>query len=122
MLTAEAPGAWSVSDLTIAEFAGTLARWSRMRRLEGDLHDLHATWRGHVGPVFRRLTLMPDTYELAAELLLARPDLGLRAADALHLATAAQHDETLFSLDRTLLRAAAALGLPASDGGVPPPA
>jgi predicted nucleic acid-binding protein len=121
VLTAEPPGTWAVSDLTIAEFAGTLARWSRMRRLAVDRHELHAAWRGHVGPVFRRLTIGPDTYDLAAELLLAWPALGLRAADAVHLATAAQHEATLVTLDRTLLRAAEDLGLPATDGGVPPP-
>jgi len=83
-----------------------------------DRSALQGALEGHVGRGFVRLEIRPPTFVLAADLLLADPALGLRAADALHLAVAAEHGETLVTLDRTLLQAARAVGIDATDGGV----
>ena len=62
------------------------------------------------------LTPSAADYELAAELL-ANFKSGLRAGDALHLATAYNQGELeLLSLDKTLVKAANSLGIKASEG------
>jgi len=111
-------GSLAISDLTLVEFAGALARLTRMGVLVGDRHAVHHALQEHASHGLARLELRPSTYALAAELLLAEPALGLRSADALHLALAAEHGETLCTLDRTLLAAAETLGVDATDAGV----
>ena len=53
--------------------------------------------------------------------LLLSGNTGLRGPDALHLAVAKRHGATLYTLDRTLRRAAVTLGVPASDAGIGAP-
>lgn len=55
------------------------------------------------------LTVTADHFHQAARYA-DRHDLGLRAGDALHLAVAAEHRATLFTLDRRLYAAAQSLG------------
>ena len=57
-------------------------------------------------------------FDLAATMVLASPGLGLRGPDALHLAAAKNQNLQLYTLDKTLLRAAEALEVPASDAGI----
>ena len=118
MIRAAPTGSLAISDLTLVEFADALARLTRMGVLAGDRHAVQHALQDHARHALARLELRPSTYALATEVLLAEPSLGLRAADALHLAVAAEHGETLCTLDRTLLSAAANLGVDATDAGV----
>jgi predicted nucleic acid-binding protein len=61
-----------------------------------------------------------DDFDLAKEFL-GTYDAGLRAGDALHLAIAKTHRATtVYSLDKTLLKAGLVLGLPVATGaGLP---
>ncbi len=65
---------------------------------------------------FAVLTPTVDDFELAKRYL-TEPRTGLRAGDALHLAIASNHGaEAIYSLDKMLLRAGKAIGLPVSAG------
>ena len=65
---------------------------------------------------FTLLSVTPADFKLAAKFL-EQWDLGLRAADALHLAVAkASGAKQLLTLDETMLGAAKALRIPASTG------
>ena len=59
-------------------------------------------------------------FAYASSLLLQDPSLGLRSPDALHLAVAANRSLTVYTLDKTLVRAANALGYSASSAGILP--
>jgi predicted nucleic acid-binding protein len=107
-----------VSDLTVVEIAGALARLARMGHLVGDARRVQHALDAHLGRGLERLAVAAHHHDLAAELLLHRPALGLRTNDALHLAVAADHHETLMTLDQRFLEAARALGLDASDAGL----
>jgi predicted nucleic acid-binding protein len=112
------PGTLRVSDLTVVEFAGAIARLERMGHLGGDARRVHGALEAHLGRGLERLAIAERHHDLAAELLLHRPRLGLRTNDALHLAVAADHQEPLMTLDRRFLHAAQALGFEASDAGL----
>jgi len=107
-----------VSDLTVVEFAGALARLERMGHLGGNARRVQQALDAQLGRGLERLAIAGHHFDLAADLLLHRPALGLRTNDALHLAVAADHGETLMTLDRRFLHAARALGLDASDAGL----
>ena len=107
-----------VSDWTLAEFASVLARHVRMQALSQQsvettlrlfVQDAHTAMR-LVEPVRRDFTL--------ARGMLMRPALGLRTPDALHLAIAANRNLTLYTLDKTLVRAAQAYGVTATSAGI----
>lgn len=89
-----------------------------MGHLVGDARRAQQALDAHLGRSLERLAFAAHHYDLAAELLLRRPASGLRTNDALHLAVAADHGETLMTLDRRLLHAAHTLGLDASDAGL----
>jgi predicted nucleic acid-binding protein len=112
------PGTLRVSDLTVVEFAGALARLERMGHLHGTARRVQQALDAHLGRGLERLAIAGRHHDLAAELLLHRPALGLRTNDALHLAVVAEQRETLMTLDRTFLHAARALGFEASDAGL----
>jgi uncharacterized protein len=112
------PGTLRVSDLAVVEFAGALARLERMGHLDGDARRVHRALHAHLGRSLERLAITEHHNDLAAELLLHRPRLGLRTNDALHLAVAADRGDTLMTLDRRFLHAARALGFDASDAGL----
>ena len=61
-----------------------------------------------------------EDFREAARLLL-EVSTGLRGPDALHLAIARRRGAILYTFDQTLLRAAATLGVPASDAGIGAP-
>ena len=54
----------------------------------------------------------------AAATFASRPDLGLRAGDALHLAVAAAAGAALVTLDERMAKAAPEVGVPVADVGV----
>lgn len=92
-----------------------------MKQLEGSAHDVARELEAHAHRIYAVLEPTTEDYELARALLLHDPQLGLRGPDALHLANAARHGETLHTLDRSLLACATALGVPATDAAVLPP-
>jgi uncharacterized protein len=100
-----------ISDFAAAEVASALSRLIRMAMLtdadaSARLADFDA-WRAamsmpvDIGPSDARL----------AYIYVRRFDLGLRAADALHLAIARRLDATLITLDRRLATAAREMGI-----------
>jgi predicted nucleic acid-binding protein len=110
-------GELTISHWTRVEFASLLARHVRMGGLTVETAKA-------VGTVFDILVdesfviILPDSddFDLARDYL-GHPRSGLRAGDALHLAIAGnRHMETIFSLDKTFLRAGKRLGLPMSRG------
>lgn len=112
-------GSLAISDWTVVEFASLLARKQRMAELAAELipaikhrFDQDVSYRYDV------LTPLSSDYQLASQLILRDPDLGLRGPDGLQLAIAARHKLTLYSLDKTLLKAAHALDLEAGDAGI----
>jgi predicted nucleic acid-binding protein len=108
---------FAVSRWTQVEFSSLIAREVRMGGLDpraGALAD--ARFQAMVEDSFA--VLLPSAADFAlARQYLGRYEAGLRAGDALHLAIAGNHRAAaIYSLDRTLLKAAALLGLPASMG------
>ncbi len=118
-LRAEPPGSLVVSRWAKVEFASTLARNVRMKlQDEGNARILMQHFDEDTQATFHLYTPSAADFALAKELLLEVPALGLRGADALHVAAAKNQHFQLYTLDKPLLRAAAALGVPASDAGI----
>ncbi len=112
-LAEHAPGALGVSDWTITETASALSMKVRLGHLtedqRSDVGVVLADWLDgslEVVPVPRA------AFDDAARLL-RRHETGLRAGDALHLATSSLHGARLVTLDRRQADAARALGLDA---------
>lgn len=112
-----APGTLAVSQWTRVEFASLLARLVRMAELDRQAAaETGAAFEEMVKESF--VVWLPDAadYQLA-RIFLGRPETGLRAGDALHLAVASNHGaQAIYTLDRKLLRAGATFGLPVSPG------
>ncbi len=110
-------GELAVSHLTRIEFSSLLAREVRMGGLDGEAaRSADAQFETMVRESFTVLLPNADDFDLA-KAYLANHASGLRAADALHLAVAKNHrGETIYTLDKTLLKAAKLLGLPVSTG------
>ena len=108
-----------VSRWAKVEFASTLARNVRMKlQTEANVKPLMQSFDRDMEVTYRIHTPSTNDFALAATLLLEAPALGLRGADALHLAAAQTQQLTLYTLDKPLLRAAETLGVPASDAGI----
>jgi uncharacterized protein len=69
------------------------------------------SWRQFRKASLAEIETAPDHFETAAAFC-ARPDLGLRAGDSLHLAIAQSGGLTLLTLDRSMANAALQLGIP----------
>jgi uncharacterized protein len=112
-------GELAVSRWTEVEFASLLARDVRMGAIGGDqARAADALFEDVILNSF--IVLLPSgaDYELARSYLL-RFETGLRAGDALHLAIAGNHRaEAIYSLDKMMIAAGKALGLPVEDGGL----
>lgn len=118
-LRAESPGSLVVSRWAKVEFASTLARNVRMNlQDERNARMLMQHFDEDTQKVFHLYTPLAADFTLAKELLLEAPALGLRGADALHLAAAQTQRLHLYTLDKPLLRAAETLGVSASDAGI----
>jgi uncharacterized protein len=112
---------WVVSYWTEVEFASLLTRGVRMGRMvHADAARVLGQFRQDMNTFYRVITPTTRDFTEAARLVL--PDQAsqhaLRGPDALHLALAKAHDLTLYTLDKTLLRAARALGVAADDAGI----
>lgn len=116
---AESAGGLTVSRWVAVEFSSTLARNVRMN-LQSEAHAriLMRRFEEDVRAAFRFYTPTAADFDLAATTVIEIPNLGLRGPDALHLAAAKNQQLQLYTLDKTLLRAAETLGVPASDAGI----
>lgn len=110
-------GAASVSDWTKVEFASVLAREVRMGGATIEVaRAAQARFDWLIGHSFKVLPCATADFALAARYL-GRFLTPLRGGDALHLAIAANnHVSMVYSLDKGLLKAGRAFGLPMSAG------
>ncbi len=110
-------GELAVSHWTRVEFASLLAREVRMGGLDGRAARA-ADDRFETMVTESFLVLLPnaDDFDLARSYV-RRHETGLPAGDALHLAIANNHRaETVYSLDKALLKAGKVLGVPVRAG------
>jgi predicted nucleic acid-binding protein len=101
----------AVSDWAITEFSAALSLKQRNRQLTGaNRADALAAFTRWVEESFSVLPVSSLQFRTAARFA-DHYALGLRAADALHLAICADEGATMCTLDRDLSEASAALGL-----------
>ncbi|AWP23904.1 pilus assembly protein [Acidiferrobacter sp. SPIII_3] len=107
----------ATSQWTRVELASLVARRVRMGELDADQAEaVRAAFDRLLAESFTMLTVATADFA-AAVALLAKPDTGLRAGDALHLAIARNHRaKTVYTLDHGLLKAGKRLKLPVSAG------
>ena len=110
----------AVSHWTRVEFASLLAREVRMDALHaGAARTAGSRFETSIGESFAVLLPNRDDFDRARDWL-GHFDTGLRAGDALHLAIAGNRAaEAIYSLDKPMIAAGRALGLPTSAGTVP---
>jgi len=116
-LTRQPAGELAISHWTRAEFSSLIAREVRMGGLDRQAAlDADAQFEAIVMESF--VVLLPSANDFGlCKQYLRRYETGLRAGDALHLAVARNHRaQTIYSLDKTLLKAGKALGLPVATG------
>lgn len=110
MLSAGEPlaiSSWSEVELLSA--LGVKLRTGQL--FDAQAHDVVHTYSRLVAPNLRRISVQDADLRNAA-LLLTGWKTGLRAGDGLHLAIAAAHSATVFTLDHGLVAAGAGLGIP----------
>lgn len=120
-LSRAVPGTLTLSRWTEVEFASLLARDVRMGNMQAETATSVFNIFSHdIGNFFRVVVPTDNDFREATRLLLPRMDFAtaLRGPDALHLATAKNQGATLYTLDKPLLRAAQALGVPVSDANI----
>lgn len=107
----------ATSQWTRVEFASLVARRVRMGEFDTDQAEaVRVALDRLLSESFTMLTPTAVDFTTAVELL-AKPDTGLRAGDALHLAIARNHGaKTMYTLDRGLLKAGKQLKVPVSAG------
>lgn len=107
----------AVSQWTRVEFSSALGRLVRMRALDSrETAAADVQFEYLIAASFAVLLPTAADYDLAKRYL-GQPISGLRAGDALHLAVAANNSaESILTLDKTMLAAGSALGLPVSTG------
>jgi hypothetical protein len=100
-----------ISDWTLAEAVAGLSLKRRRQVLSAEEHvqTLEAL-RNQVGESFRVLPVTRQDFRKAANFC-ERPETGLRAADALHLAIAVSAGATLVTLDKVQARGGEMVGV-----------
>lgn len=111
------PGELMTSIWTRVELASLVARKLRMRQLSpGEAQAIHREFVEMLNETFDVLVPTTRDFETAAGYLEV-PRTGLRAGDAFHLATAANHGaQRIVSLDRGFVDAGKRLKLPVDYG------
>jgi len=101
-----------ISDWTITEMSSAMA--IKLRTGQITLQQRAAALATFHQLIAESFTVLPVTgghFRTAAKFI-DQHALGLRAGDALHLATALEHRATVHTLDRSLAKAGPALGVP----------
>jgi predicted nucleic acid-binding protein len=109
----------AICDWTVVEFASLLSRRVRMNELTPELMTgIMQSFQSDAAQSYTVFTVTTADFVLATELL-QQWETGLRAGDALHLATARNRTvENLLSLDFGLIDAAQRFGISADSAGL----